>query len=259
MGDPESAAPVVPFPRPVDRRLRLGPFASAKDGVKFAAYAATGALLAPFLSPFAWLPVLGVGFAVSVWRPDGEALDERAGRWAAWRLRQLAGDRTMSPPASPPVRGHFLRLGTGRYVTVLRADGTPLAYRPPTEMERVFRSYGELLRGSDGVVFVHAATVPLPAGPVTPSESAKGRADGPACDGYRELVTVLCRRRLVRRVDVAISTSLDGPDAPARLEQGTRSLAGRLAGVGVHPTRLAGRALSVAAHRFGWSWGGGGE
>src|SRR5208282_2604654 len=73
MEGPSAGVPVVVLPERVDRRVRLGPFPSAKDAVKFASYAAAGAVLAPFATPFAWVPVLALGFVVSVWHPDGEA------------------------------------------------------------------------------------------------------------------------------------------------------------------------------------------
>lgn len=260
MVDPEAGPPVVALPQPVDRRLRLGPFASAHDAVKFAGYAATGAVLAPFLTPYAWLPVLAVGFLVSAWRPEGEALDERAARWATWRVRHLLGGRVVSSPRPPPARGNFLRLGPGRYVTVLRTGGTPLAYRPPVELERVFRAYGDLLRASEGVILLHAGVAPLSADPLTPTGTSPGRPDELAAwEGYRELVSVLCRRRLVRRVDLALSNAESCRDAPARLDQATRGAERRLIAVGLRVARLGTRALSEAGHRFGWTFGGGRE
>ncbi|HTS33823.1 MAG TPA: hypothetical protein VMI55_07825 [Thermoplasmata archaeon] len=252
MGDPSPGPPLVALPRPVERRLRLGPFASARDAVKFAGYAATGALLAPFVAPYAWLPVLGAGFLLTVWRPEGEALDERVARWATWRVRRLARGAPMTDPATPPARGGFLRVGPGQYVTILRVGGTPLAYRPPAELERVFRAYVEALQSSEGILFLHAGSVPLSAEAVTPRHRASSEAEEPARAGYRELVAVLCRRRLVRRVDLAVPNATAGPDLPAHLERATRALAARLAATGLRPVRLEGRALSEAGRRFGW-------
>ncbi len=243
---------MVSLPRPVDRRLRLGPFASARDAIKFVCYAATGALLAPFVTPYAWLPILAAGFLVTVWRPEGEAWDERAARWVQWRIRRLARGEPVSEPSLPTSRGTFLRLAAGRYVTILRIGGTPLAYRPPAELERVFRAYAEALRSSEGTLFLHAGSVPLSPTPLVPGALPRDTAEGPARDGYRELVSVLCRRRLVRRVDLALSTVTTEPEAPARLDRATRALAARLAAAGLRPTRLEARALSEAGRRFGW-------
>lgn len=255
MGDLDGGPPVVSLPQPVDRRLRLGPFASAHDAVKFVCYAAAGALLAPFVTPYAWLPALAAGFLVTVWRPEGESLDERVARWATWQIRRLNRAGSMNDRSSPPARGRFLRLGPGRYVTILRMAGTPLAYRPPTELERVFRAYAEALRASEGILFVRAGSTPLSAEPLTPGRRPANEAEDAAREGYRELVSVLCRRRLVRRVDLALSTVATGPDGPARLDQGTRALAARLATAGLRPIRLERRALSDAGRCFGWQSG----
>ncbi len=134
---------MVPLPGPVERRLRLGPFASTRDALKFVTYAAVGALLAPFVSPYAWLPVLGLGFGVSVWRPDGEAVDERIGRWIGWSWRHLGGTPMTRATARSVSTGNFARLGPGRY-----ADGPPVGRharrlspprRPRADVPRVRR------------------------------------------------------------------------------------------------------------------------
>jgi hypothetical protein len=259
MAEVEVGSPVIALPAPVERRLRLGPFATARDALKFVSYAAAGAVLAPFVSVYAWLPVVGIGFAFSVWRPDGEAVDERVGRWAAWSVRRWAGS-TMTP--APPARtggGTFLRLSDGRYATIVRTGGTPLAYRPPPELERVFREYAELLRVSEGVLVVRAGTTPLRSDRLVPAAPLQGSNAAPACEGYRELIGVLCRRRSLRRVDLALFASGEPRGAAARLEARTRTLSERLDALGLHPTRLRGRALMDAAHEFGWAAGGAGE
>jgi hypothetical protein len=257
MGEEVPAGPVVPLPLPVERRLRLGPFASARDAVKFVCYGATGALLAPFLSPYAWLPVLALGFLVSTWRPDGEALDERLLRWVDWRLRRASGGAAVTRPAEArsAAHGRFLRLAPGQYVTVLRTGGVPLAYRPPGELEQTFRAFGELLRASGGSLFVLAGTVPLSAEPLVPGAATGPGPESAARTGYRELVSVLCQRRLVRRVELALPTLEVGSEGSVRLDQRTRALEARLAVLGLTPVRLGGRVLSDAGHRFGWSGG----
>ncbi|MGP8072014.1 MAG: hypothetical protein ACLPZM_02660 [Thermoplasmata archaeon] len=259
MPDPEVAAPVVPMPAPVERRLRLGPFASARDALKFVTYAAVAALLAPFVSPFAWLPLVALGFVLSVWRPEGEALDERVGRWIGWSWRRLGSASVTSESRGRTGGSAFVRLGSGRYATILRLNGTPVAYRPPAELERLFREYGEVLRASEGVLVLRVGTAPLGAEPLLPRETSAAPREQPAHAGYRELVEVLCRRRLVRRIDLALFGSGSDSDAPARLDSRTRALAGRLRGLGLRPCRLRGRSLAEAAHRLGWSPGAGEE
>ncbi|MGA8663867.1 MAG: hypothetical protein WB809_02195 [Thermoplasmata archaeon] len=259
MREPEVEAPVVPLPGPVERRLRLGPFASTRDALKFVTYAAVGALLAPFVSPYAWLPVLGLGFGVSVWRPDGEAVDERIGRWIGWSWRHLGGTPMTRATARSVSTGNFARLGPGRYATVLRLGGTPVAYRPPADLERMFREYGDVLRASDGVLVLHVGTVPLTAGPLLPHDAPAQATERSAHAGYRELVLVLCHRRQVRTVDLALFGSGKGREVPGQLEARTQALAGRLTALGLRSSRLRGRGLADAAHRMGWSSGERGE
>ena len=255
MPNPEGEAPVVPLPASVERRLRLGPFASARDALKFVTYAAAGALLAPFLSPFAWLPVVGVGFAVSVWRPDGEAVDERLVRWIAW-----TGRRRQRGPVTPIAREGspdrpFVRLGPGQYAAVLRLSGTPVAYRPPAELDRLFREFGAALRSSDGVLVLRVGTTPLTPERLLPRARAPPTAEGAAQAGYRELVTVLCRRRSARSVDLAMFSSGGGREVAAQLDQRARGLAARLDPLGLRVTRLRGGSLADAARRLGWKGG----
>ena len=257
MADLETGPPVVPLPLPVERRLRLGPFASARDAIKFVCYAGAAATLSPFVSVYAWGPIVGVGLLFSLWRPDGEAVDEQVAWWAAGHVRQRGGGPSVSEPASTrPGPARFLRLGRDQYLTILRVGGTPVAYRPPADLERAFRRFGELLRASDGRLFLLVGTSPLAAEPLLPSASAVGApAEEPAHTGYRELVTVLCSRRHLRRADVALTEFGGGSGGAARLEQRTAALAEHLRGLGLHPVRLEGRALRDGGRRFGWASG----
>jgi len=234
----------------------LGPFASARDALKFVTYAAAGALLAPFVSPYAWLPLLGLGFAVSVWRPDGEAVDERFGRWLGWSWRRVLGGPLTPLALRRSAADAFVRLGPGRYATLLRLSGTPVAYRPPADLERMFREYCEVLRASDGMLVMRVGTAPLRSERLLPGETPLVPAERAANAGYRELVAVLCRRRLVRKVDLALFGSGPGREVPAQLEARTRALAARLDALGLHPCRLRGRSLTDAALRLGWFRGG---
>lgn len=90
MGDLPDGPPVVSLPERLDRRLRLGPFASARDALKFVTYSAVGAVIVPFTSPYLWLVVVAGGFAVCVVRSDGQALDERALSFVLWKIRAVA-------------------------------------------------------------------------------------------------------------------------------------------------------------------------
>lgn len=254
MPEPWSGPPVVALPRPIDRRMRFGPFARPLDAIKFVGYAAAGALLLPFLGAPAWVLCSAAGFLVSVWRPDGESLEERASRWIGWQGRRLGHRRRVKRVSRTDPRGaRLLRPGEGPPLAILRTVGTPIAYRPPVELERLFRSWGELLRTLDGPVAVRAGTAPLAASPLLPGSAPATAEEEPARAGYHELVEVLCRRRLVRRVDVALVAPSATHEGAVGLERAARSAEEQLRALGLRPVRLVGRALAEAAHRFGWA------
>jgi hypothetical protein len=233
--------------------MRLGPFPSARDALKFVTYAAVGALLAPFASPWVWVPVVLAGFAVSVWRPDGRAVDERALAFVSWKLRSVGPRGAVRGTTSRPlVRQGLLQLPSRRYVAVVRTGGTPMAYLPPNELARRFELYRELLRSTDpGFTFL-ATTTPIRSQAVKPGVSLTPGRENEALSGYSELVSLLCRRRLLRRVYFVIGTLEADADAIGRLEGRAANLVERLCALGLRPTRLRDRALADAARRFGW-------
>ncbi|HYB79658.1 MAG TPA: hypothetical protein VEG66_07885 [Thermoplasmata archaeon] len=243
--------PIIGLPERIDRRMHLGPFPSSRDALKFVSYAATGALLSSITSPWLWLPVVAGGFVVSVWRPDGLALDEQAVRLLAWRARSagLMG-RAMTP--RPLVRQGLLQLSSHRFVAVVRTGGTPVAYLPPDELARRFERYRDLLRSTDDSLAFLATTVPIRTQAVLPpTPQGRGR-DGRAASGYAQLVSVLCRRRLLRRVYWVIGSPDSSPDAIGRLEGRIATLIEGLGTLGLRPRRLRDRSLAEAARRFGW-------
>jgi hypothetical protein len=249
--------PVVPMPERLDRALRLGPFHSGRDALKFVAWVAVGALLVPFLGAAVWIPFLVVGLAVSLWRPEGEALDDRAARFLRWKGRQLRGGRSMSPAPTPdPGRRSILRLG-GSFAAVVRTGGLPLAYLPPAELARRFEQYRDLLRAFDGSLALLSTRAPIHPTPFLPGEPAPIGPEGVARAGYRELVEVIVRRRHVRQVYLAIAAPATGPEGVARLETQLGSLVERLRALGLRPVRLRNRALRDAAGRLGLTDGGG--
>jgi len=252
MAGASEGPPIIGLPERIDRRMHLGPFPSSRDALKFVGYAATGALLSPITSPWLWLPVVAGGFVVSVWRPDdGVAVDERAVRFVAWRVRSagLPG-RAMTP--RPLLRQGLLQLSPHRFVAVIRTGGTPVAYLPPHELARRFERFRDLLRSTEeGIAFL-ATIGPVRAQavlPPTPPGKDGGRF---AASGYAELVSVLCRRRFLRRVYWVLGSSVGSPDAVGRLEGRIASLIEGLGALGLRPLRLRDRSLAEAAHRFGW-------
>ena len=248
----QDSPPVIGLPERIDRRMRLGPFPSSRDALKFVSYAAAGALLGLLTSPWLWLPVVAVGFGFSVWRPDGQAVDERALVFLVWRVRSL-GSWEAGMTARPLVRQGLLQLSPHHYVAVVRTGGTPVAYLPPEELGRRFELYRELLRSMAGSFSWLATTVPIRAQAIVPGSRDGGPDEVRASSGYSELVTVLCRRRLLRRVYFVLGTLDVNPDAIGLLEGRVAMLIERLAALGLRPIRLRDRALTEAAHRFGWS------
>lgn len=253
MGESDPRPPIIDLPERLDRRMRLGPFPSARDALKFVTYAASGALLVPFASPWLWLPVVLGGFGVSVWRPDGRALDERLLVFLRWKVRSWSsGSSVKRAMPCPLVRHGLLELSSHRYVAVVRTGGTPVAYLPPDELGRRFELYRELLRTSDDHFALLVTTAPIRSQAVRPAAPAESRRDKQALSGYSELVSLLCRRRLLRRVYFVIGTSGSNPDAIGLLEGRVAGLIERLSSLGLRPTRLRDRGLVEAAHRFGW-------
>lgn len=253
MDESEDGPPIVGFPERFDRRMRLGPFPSARDALKFVAYAAAGALLVPFANPWVWLPVVLVGFAVSVWRPDGRALDERALVFLSWKARSVGSRRSMTRETPRvTVRQAVLQLAPHRYVAVLQSGGTPIAYLPPHDLARRFALYRELLRSVDTSFLALATTVPIRAQTVRPGTPPEHEAESSALSGYSELVTLLCRRRSLRRVYLVLGTLEGDAEALRDLEGRVANLTERLGALGLHPIRLRDRALAEAAYRFGW-------
>jgi len=248
--------PVVVIPEPLDRRMRMGPFPSAQDALKFFGYATTGALLSPFVSPWVWLPIVLVGFGISVWRPDGQALDERLLRFVSWELRRSSQGwilRQLRP--HPLVRRGFLQLASHRYVTVVRSGGIPVAYLPADELARRFELYRELLRSVESSFSFLATTSPIRYQTIRPRGVATHSDEAMALAGYSELGSLLCRRRRLRRVYFVLGTDGNDTESVGQLEGRVTALVEGLSHLGLHPVRLRDRELAEASHRFGWPEG----
>jgi hypothetical protein len=253
MGAVESGPPTIEYPERMDRRMRLGPFPSSRDALKFITYAAAGALLSPFASPWVWLPIVGVGFVVCVWRPEERALDEWAVTYLLWRFRALGEGPLVKPSDDwPVVREGLLRIGRECHVAVVRTGGSPVDYLPPQELARRFELFRELLRSSDGNLSFLATTEPIRSATIHPSVRSVVEVEAPARAGYTELVSLLCRRRLLRRVYFVLGCPEGGSEAIARLEGRVSNLLERLNALELRPVRLKDRGLVEAATRFGW-------
>ena len=248
--------PVVALPERIDRRLRLGPFPSALDAVKFLCYAAAGAATAQFAGLAVGLAVVGAGFLAAVWRPDGHSWDERVLAFLGWKWRTVAGGIFLSAvPSNRRVRSGTLRLAPSDYVAVVRTGGVPIAYLPPAELARRFELFRELLRATDGRVAFLATLGSIRTAPFLPSFPGSRGGDRDARAGYSELIALRCRRRFRRRVHFVVGLGSTGADALVRLETEVAGLVDRLTTLGLRPERLRDRGLVEAARQIGWSVG----
>jgi len=244
--------PWVAFPERLDRRLRLGPFASGREAVKFVTATAVAAVVSLAVSPWAGVPVLAVGALLALWRPGGEALDERLSAVARWSVRQAIGTPKMTRRSGP--RGNAaatVDLGDGRWAAAVQTGGTPLAFLPPEELARQFDRARELVRAVDGGLIVHVASVPMHGGALVPKDAPFPPAERAAWDGYVELVRVLAQRRSLRRVVLVLIRDAPAAEGRRSLETSAALLEERLLNLGLRPARLKGRALSDAARRLG--------
>ena len=235
--------------------MRFGPFPSAREGLKFGAYAAVGAALAAVLGVVWAVPVLGVGFVLSVVRPDGRGIDDQAAGFLAfcWRSR---------PRGAPPVGalatgsrpGSFVAKVPGHLIAIVAAEGIPIAFLPPAEARALFQAYRDFLRGLERGLVLLMGVVPLSERPLLPAPipTRTGHPEEMARRGYSEMVRLLCQRRYRRRVLVGIWEP-DGLDAALRLERNLDRLEEGLARLGVRGERLRDRALRSAAVQIGWN------
>lgn len=238
---------------PAERRVRFGPFPSVGDGMRFAAYAAIGALVIPWLGVVAWLPILGVAFLLAVWQPGGMALDARLLSRLTWWERALRPWEEGMSVRARSVRGAVARVDPGFCVTVLKCGGRPTAFLPPEELAQRFRRYRELLRSLDSGIAMVGVGLPIDARSWVPAEGPSEGEDQRARTGYREMVEVLCRQRQTRRVYVLQWAPEGEAGGGAKLEERTAALAGHLEALGVSPLRLEGAPLGAALTRFGWN------
>jgi len=248
----DALPPVVPLPERLDRTLRLGPFPSGRDALKFLSYVAIGALLVPWGGVVAWLAFVLVGLAVSVWRPEGDGIDTRAVRLLRWKLRAIREARSVTASGvRPSARRGVVALSPWGQIAVVRTGGIPLAYLPPGDLQRRFDHFRELLRGLDRSMVILASRAPIHVGPLLPSEPAPTGEERVAREGYRELIEVIARRRHVRQVFLAVVSRGSGSDGLGALETHVATLLEQLAALGLRSARLRDRALTDAAMRLG--------
>ena len=258
MADDEREGPLrVELPERLDRRMRLGPFDSVASALKFAAYAAVGAVAASLVGPAGWVPFVGVGFLAATYRYEGKALDERVVDYLAYGARRLRGERARRSGDVAMTGARWLRTPSGRRVAVLAAGGIPVAFLPSQESRRLFESYYRALRGCEASLYLVVGVAPLRERTLRPPKDpgSGGAPDAAARVGYDELVTALALRRARRRVTIAVWSPTGGASEEERLERSVHALLAALQQLEVPVRRLEGRALEIEAGRLGLAGG----
>lgn len=247
--------PVVPMPVPLGRSMRMGPFPSGRAALTFVGYVGAAVALATVVSPLAGLPLLGAGFLLTAYAPDGRPLDEHAVQFVRWQRRRRGRAGRSRRARRTSGGGGVAVLPDGRRLAALACGGLPVAFLPPEAAHRLFDAYRSVLRGLDGPLFLRVGVEPLSDRPFRlPPLAPDGpkAADDAARAGYDELVRLLCRRRRRRVVDVVLIDADPSSSGRSRLEARVRGLADALRGLGLVPERRVGRSLSLAITRMGW-------
>jgi hypothetical protein len=191
----------IPVHHLAQRRLRLGPFGSGRELVKFLCIATAGATVAAVTSAVVWLPFLAVGATIALVRVEGQTLDDYALRYCRFRWRSNAALRaaTNAPPLgrSPGESPHNSPCS-------IRAGGIPIAYLPPHELEHLFEQWRATLATLDrpfGCRMRGESFSPLP---FLPASADAGGMELAALDSYRGLVKALLHERYRRAVDLTV-------------------------------------------------------
>lgn len=247
--DPDPLA--IPLPRPVDRKLHLGPFPSARDALKFAGYASVGVVAIPVAGPAAVVPFALAGFLFAVHRREGRAIDDQIAGYLGWRWRRRLRPRRPFAGTAPADPGRSARVGGGRIAAVVRAGGVPVAFLPTPDAVALFEGTRRWLEGLDGSVYVVADAEAIRPGPFLPRAVAPpGSAEAASRAGYDSVVRLLLRRRRLRRVAVVLWEAADRTGA-TRLDTRVAATEEVLRRMGVETERLTGRALGLTLRRLG--------
>jgi hypothetical protein len=246
--------PVLRLETPVPRSPSLGPFATARDALKFLAYAAVGAVVAGLVSPWAWLPFLAAGFAVGVRRPDGTGVDRRLADFLGWRLRSRgwAGGRPVRAPRRLREGRPVAEVGPGVGAAIVRAEGIPVAFLPPANARELFAEYREFLGTIDGGVAILVRGRPLGTRTFVPVDAPAAPGETTARNGYAEMVRLLGRHRRRREVLIAVGGPSGSVVAWDQLERRVGDLIDRLGRMGIASERLRGPSLAECLVAFGW-------
>lgn len=236
--------PTAELPGRTDRPLRLGPFPSAREAVKFGVYATFGAIVAAFAGPLGAVPFVGAGWIVSVHGRSGRGPDAVLGEYVRYRWRRggRKGGLARAVPASASSSA-VVPLRDGTVAGALSVNGVPISFLPPSDARRTFEAYREMLRQAGPGWHFRVTSVPLGIGEMLPTGAPRGAEEEVARQGYAEMVRLLGRRRRTRRVDL-LAWAPAGPDGAANLDSRLTVAADRLRALGLEVDRLVGRPLS---------------
>lgn len=241
----------VALPARLDARVRLGPFPSASEALRFFLYASLSLLVAGLWNPFGGLPLLFGGFALSVYQPNGIGLDRWAWAFLRWRFR-VAAPILPARGTRWTVTGAVARGPTGLSIAVVEAEGRPVAFLPPARARELFAGFAGLLRSLDGGVLFVVGGRRIASRPFLPTAAPAKEKEREAREGYSELVRLLVRHRRRRTVHVVLWGSAAIGD-PSSLDRRATALALGLDGIGVKSTRLRGRELWETLREIGYA------
>jgi len=202
MGCAPADLSAIPVHQLTHRRLHLGPFGSGRDLGKFLGLATVGAIVAAVTSAVLWLPFLGVGAMVAFVRVEGRTLDDYALGYCRFRWRASGGSGGPPNGASAGVGRPPLLDGLAR--TELLAGGIPIAYLPPSDLQRLFEEWRSVLATIDrpfGCRMRGERFSPLP---FLPAAHGLPLAEETALQSYRDLVRALLRHRFRRVVELTV-------------------------------------------------------
>lgn len=191
----------IPVHRLAIRGLHLGPFGSGQDLVKFLGVAVFGAVVAAVSSAVLWVPFLALGAIIAFVRVEGRTLDDYALGYFRfrWRTKHASGRPVPSSTVSPPARG-----GTRQRRPSIRAEGVPIAYLPPADLQHLYDEWRAALRALDRPLGYRMRGERFSPLPFIPTISGLDAGESAALASYRDLVRAVLRHRYRRVVDLTV-------------------------------------------------------
>lgn len=231
----------IPVLRLVPRRLRLGPFGSGRDLVKFLGLATVGAMLAAFSSLVVWVAFLGAGAMVAFVRVRNQTLDDVAVDYCRFRWRS-SGRSRRTRSALVARRGVPDR--PSRAPARVRAGGIPTAYLPAAELERLFGEWRSTLGTLGRPVGLRVRGESFSPLAYLPAVLDTGDRERVALDSYRRMVRMMLRHRYHRVVELSVGgASAESGESAAAADAAVEELVGALRRLGIPALRapIAGR------------------